>query len=63
MSMNREKKIHNCAEGWICEKHPQEPWPHFIGYDDNIGTVREECAGPGMPCDYPSCELSMSIIT
>ena len=25
-----------CAGGWICEQHPDRPWPH------------EECGGPGM---------------
>ena len=29
---------HVCAGGWICEAHPDRPWPHG------------DCAGPGMPC-------------
>lgn len=26
------------GEGWVCEQHPQLPWPHDL------------CDGPGMPC-------------
>jgi hypothetical protein len=33
-----------CADGWICEEHPDRPWPH------------DDCAGPGKPCDGPSCQ-------
>jgi hypothetical protein len=29
--------------GWICERHPDLPWPH------------EACAGPGIPCDVVTC--------
>ena len=32
-----------CAEGWICEQHPDQPWPH------------DDCVGPGMPCREPDC--------
>ena len=32
-----------CDHGWICEAHPDRPWPH------------DDCAGPGMPCDVPTC--------
>lgn len=32
--------------GWICEEHPDRPWPH------------DDCAGPGMPCDVDGCEAS-----
>jgi hypothetical protein len=32
-----------CAFGWICEAHPERPWPH------------EDCPGPGMQCDNPAC--------
>jgi hypothetical protein len=32
-----------CVDGWICEAHPNHPWPH------------DQCAGPGMPCDAPGC--------
>jgi hypothetical protein len=32
-----------CNEGWICEEHPDLAWPH------------ENCAGPGIPCDVPTC--------
>ena len=27
-----------CNDGWICEQHPEQGWPH------------DDCAGPGMPC-------------
>lgn len=27
-----------CNEGWICEQHPDQGWPH------------DDCAGPGMRC-------------
>jgi len=30
------------ATGWICEAHPDHPWPH------------DDCPGPGMPC--PACQ-------
>ena len=33
----------HCAEGWICEEHPEQPWPH------------DDCAGPGTQCDNPDC--------
>jgi len=33
-----------CAEGWICEAHPDQPWPH------------QDCAGPGEPC--PVCNTT-----
>jgi hypothetical protein len=32
-----------CAEGWICEAHPERPWPH------------DDCSGPGMQCLNPDC--------
>jgi hypothetical protein len=40
-----------CAGGWICEEHPDKPWPH------------DDCLGPGMPCDAPGCELSLLDLT
>jgi hypothetical protein len=27
-----------CNEGWICEQHPDQGWPH------------DDCAGPGKRC-------------
>ena len=33
----------HCAEGWICEQHPDQPWPH------------DDCAGPGAPCRTEDC--------
>ena len=32
-----------CDNGWICEEHPNQPWPH------------DDCSGPGVPCDVPRC--------
>jgi hypothetical protein len=32
-----------CDEGWICEQHPDNPWPH------------DACGGPGMRCQNPEC--------
>lgn len=34
----------HCIAGWICEEHPDLPWPH----DDC-------CPGPGMRCENPEC--------
>jgi hypothetical protein len=31
------------ADGWICEKLPDRPWPH------------DHYAGPGMLCRNPEC--------
>jgi hypothetical protein len=28
-----------CVDGWICEQHPDQPWPHG------------DCPGPGVPCE------------
>jgi hypothetical protein len=33
----------HCAEGWTCEKHPDQPWPHG------------DCPGPGEQCHNPAC--------
>jgi hypothetical protein len=33
----------HCVHGWICEAHPDQPWPH------------DNCPGPGMRCDNPVC--------
>lgn len=30
--------VPKCDEGWICEAHPEFPWPHG------------DCPGPGMLC-------------
>lgn len=27
-----------CNDGWICEEHPEQGWPHG------------DCSGPCMPC-------------
>lgn len=44
---------HHCDEGWICEQHPDQPWPHGYewGNPNDFG-----CAGPGMPCQFENCE-------
>lgn len=35
------------GERWICEEHPELPWPH------------DDCPGPGMPCHCnPNAELN-----
>lgn len=41
------KTCGKCADGWICEAHPEKPWPH------------DDCGGPGMPCDKPGCPYSI----
>lgn len=33
------------GELWICEEHPELPWPH------------DDCAGPGMPCRCSSSRI------
>jgi hypothetical protein len=38
-----------CNEGWICEAHPDQGWPH------------DDCAGPGEPC--PRCDTDESAAT
>ena len=32
-----------CEQGWICEEHPDQRYPH------------DNCSGPGMQCDNPDC--------
>jgi hypothetical protein len=32
-----------CDAGWICEEHPDRPYPH------------DDCAGPAMLCRTPGC--------
>jgi hypothetical protein len=32
-----------CAGGWICEEHPEHPWPH------------DKCPGPGTRCLDDAC--------
>lgn len=48
-----------CDEGWICEAHPDQPWPH----PDPSDLVTGRCAGPGMPCDAPGCPFSMDPVS
>lgn len=38
--------VHNCAQGWVCEVHRDKPFEHG-------------CSGPGIPCWFPGCALSM----
>lgn len=42
-------KCAKCGDacGWICEAHPDKPWPH------------DGCGAPGTPCDEPGCEHSL----
>jgi hypothetical protein len=39
-----------CDEGWVCEEHPERPWPH------------DACSGPGVPCDNPACQYGRAAI-
>ena len=39
----QSKSCGRCKDGWICEEHPIELWPH------------DDCAGPGMQCPNPEC--------
>lgn len=48
--MNAE---HACDEGWICEQHPDQAWPH--GYVEGDPSDHG-CAGPGRPCAFADCE-------
>lgn len=41
--MTEQNTTCHCDEGWICEAHPDQPWPHG------------DCGGPGMPCASTSC--------
>ena len=36
---------HGCLGGWVCEKHPDRPWPH------------DGCAGSVIPCEFPDCSF------
>jgi hypothetical protein len=36
-----------CADGWICEDHPDQPMGHV------------HCGGAGMPCQNPACTLGV----
>jgi hypothetical protein len=38
-----------CDNGWICEEHPDQPWPH------------DDCSGPGMPCEVPTCPYRIDL--
>ena len=38
-----------CDEGWICEEHPDRPWPH------------DNCSGRGVPCDVPTCPYRIDV--
>ena len=43
MLSDRSEKGCHCASGWICEQHPDQPWPH------------DDCAGRGKQCRNPHC--------
>jgi hypothetical protein len=36
--LTKPAQVHVCEDGWICEQHPEQGWPH------------DDCAGPGRPC-------------
>jgi len=36
-------KACHCIDGWICDTHPDRPWPH------------DSCTGPGTLCINPQC--------
>lgn len=40
-----ESPICHCDEGWVCEEHPDQPFPH------------DDCSGPGVACTVvnPAC--------
>ena len=40
----------HCHQGWICEAHPDGPWPHTDPDDP-----ARRCPGPGMQCINPDC--------
>jgi hypothetical protein len=40
----------HCHQGWICEAHPDQPWPH-----DDQTAPEGTCPGAGMQCDDPGC--------
>ena len=52
----RAKRVHVCAEGWICEAHPDRGWPH----DDRDVLDPEHCGGPGIECPHPDCPASFA---
>lgn len=33
---------------WVCEEHPNRAW----GIEGGCGHGIENCAGPGMPCEF-----------
>jgi len=39
-----------CDNGWICEEHPDLPWPH------------DDCGGPGVPCENSPCDFSSILV-
>jgi hypothetical protein len=38
-----ENLCSRCCRGWVCERHPEKPWPH------------DDCPGPGVNCPNPAC--------
>jgi hypothetical protein len=47
--------IHTCDEGWICEQHPDQPWPHGYTWGDADDGEDPGCPGPGIPCPARDC--------
>lgn len=51
--MPEETTCTACCEGWVCEKHPDQPWRHRI---ITLKSGGEDCSGPGMPCRAVGCK-------
>lgn len=43
-----------CSDGWVCEEHADEPWPHI---DVTTGS---RCPGPGVPCTNRLCPFGQA---
>jgi hypothetical protein len=55
------RRCPKCDDGWICECHPEKPWPHPAAEgEESISDGSGDCLGPGMPCDEPGCPDSMA---
>jgi hypothetical protein len=44
------KTCGQCADGWVCEIHPEEPWTHHVN--------QAEACGIAMARTNPTCPLS-----
>jgi hypothetical protein len=43
------QQICSCAEGWVCEDHPDQPYEH------------DGCVGAGMLCQNPDCVIGRTL--